>query len=178
MLKLRSTLVLAALSAALLLPFTDAYARGGGGRGGGGGGRGGGGGGGGRGGGGGGGARGGQNNQAIQADQTQITTLNTQINTLTTQINNDTSKITADFVKQQDYIDAQKLIDSDSADVARARDAVIDKLKDQPDYKSASTKEKDGQKKVDQLRANGGSKDAILVASDEDAEIRRHHQQN
>jgi len=168
MFKLRNLLMILGISAALLIPFADAYARGGGGRGGGGGGGGrGGGGGGGRGGGGGGGGGGGaaaqpQVNPVIAADRAQVTTNQSALNAANLSYTNAVTDFTTTFMKTPDYAAAQKGVDDATKELDAARAAVIAKLKaNDTAYKAAVQKEADAKKKLDQIRANGGNRDAI-----------------
>ncbi len=163
MTKLRSALILLGVSAALLIPMSSAFARGGG-RGGGGGGRGGGGGG--RGGGGGGGGGGGamqqapQENPTITADRQQVKTDTATVNTASIAYTDAVKTFSADFMKQPEYADLQKAVDDANKALDAARTAVIDKLKaSSPEYTAATTKEKDAKKKLDQINANGGNRD-------------------
>jgi hypothetical protein len=151
----------------------DAFGQRGGGRGGGGGGRGGGGGGGGGRGGGGGGGGGAparpdpnQNPQVIQ-DRAEIAKIQTELNGVTRKIEDAIRKITADFKNMQEYLDAVKAVAEASAAVGKAREAVTGKLLTVADFKAASAKEAAGRAKLQSLKDNGASRDAINAQSAE-----------
>jgi hypothetical protein len=180
MAKLRSTLIVLGVSAALLLPMSSVFARGGGrGGGGGGGGRGGGGGGmggGGRGGGGGGGGGNGggggaaaaapTENPTITADRAQITSNTTALTTATNAYSKAETDFRVKYMKQPDYADAQKAVDDASKALDAARAVVIAKLKStSSEYKAALAKDTELQKKLTQIRATGGNRDAISATS-------------
>jgi len=143
MTKLRSAIILAGITTALVIASPDAFARGGGGRGGGGGGRGGGGGG--R---GGGGNMGGgqtqqprQENPTITADRQQVTTLTVTYNKANVDYTDALKKFNDDFMKQPEYADAQKADDDATKALEAARNAVIERLKkDNPEYAAADKK--------------------------------------
>ena len=161
---LRSTLITLGTCSLIALSGTNAFARGGGGRGGGGGG-------GGRGGGGMGGGGGGgqqpapviiQENPQITADRQQITTNEATLSTANTEYNKAVSAFQTDFRKHDDYVAARKALDDAQKALDAARTAVVTKLKTQDStYQAAVTKVTASKKKLDQIRASGGSRDAI-----------------
>jgi len=167
----RSVAMAVAVSAAMLVVTGDAFARGG--RGGGGGGRGGGGGG--RGGGGGGGMGGSsgqqmqpqqsQENPTITADKKDLSTLRTAQEKAQREYNDALVKFEKEYEKSPEYADAQKGLEEATKGVNAARDALIEKLKAQPDYKAALAKESDAKKKLDTMRNNGASRDQISSQS-------------
>jgi chromosome segregation ATPase len=152
------------IAAALFMSVDSSFGRGGG-RGGGGRGGGGGGGGGGMGGGGMGGRGGNQQpqvNPTIQADQEQVSTYSAALNAATNVYTTALSTFRTNYMKQPDYAAAQKAVDEANRELDAARSAVIAKLKaSDPAYKAALQKESDARKKLDQIRANGGSRDQI-----------------
>jgi hypothetical protein len=190
---LRNLLVVLGISAALLIPVADAFARGGGGGGRGGGGMGGGGrggggmggggmggggmGGGGMGGGGmGGGGRGGmgggmgggtqvpRESATITQDRQDLATWTSTLTGATTAYSNAVRTFTDAFMKQPDYVAAQKDVDDANKELEAARLAVIAKLKaSDPTYQAAMQKEAAAKKKLDQIRANGGNRDQIAA---------------
>src|SRR4051794_22201069 len=171
---IRTSLLIACVTAAMLVPISDAFARGG--RGGGGGGRGGGGGGGRGGGGMGGGGGGGSQmpapppkpeNPTITADKKEITTLQTALDKANKAYTDAVAKVTKEFQAQPDYVAAQKTVDDANKEVDAARDSCIANLKTQPDYKAATAKETAARAKLDQLKANGASRDAVSAQSSE-----------
>jgi hypothetical protein len=193
MAKLRSILAAIGISAVLLIPLAEAFARGGGG--GGGGGRGGGMGGGGMGGGGmggggmggggmggrgggmggggmGGGGMGGRGAQTpresatITADRQDLATWTETLTGATTSYTNSVKTFTDAFMKQPDYVESQKAVDDANKELEEARLAVIKKLKEKdPTYQAAVKKESDERKKLDKIRANGGNRDQISTQS-------------
>src|ERR1041384_6324413 len=125
---LRNAFILMGICAAILMSFTQAYAgrRGGGG-------------------GGGGGAappRPDPNtNPTVIADKAEISKLNADAIKLQAQIDTAVKKTTAEYLKTPEYAEAQKAADDASAEIAKAKEAGLAKLKAQADYKAATAKE-------------------------------------
>jgi len=114
---------------------------------------------------------GGGNNQpresaTITADRTQITTYSSALNVATTEYNTKLTAFKTDFMKHDDYANAQKAVDQANKELDAARTVVITWLKaNDPAYRAANQKETDSRKKLDQIRANGGNRDQISAQS-------------
>jgi hypothetical protein len=153
MIKLRNAVLLAGVTAALVIASPEAFARGG--RGGGGGGRGGGGGGGNMGGGG----RPQQQqteNPTITADRQQVATLTASFNKANLDYMDALKKFNDEYMKQPEYADAQKAADEANKALEAARTACIERLKkDSAEYNAADKKWKAEQAKLSQMESKG-----------------------
>ncbi len=135
-----------------------------GGRGGGGGGRGGGGGGGY---GGGGGQQAPRVNPAIAQDQQALAAAMSDQQKAQVALDEAIKKMQKDFDATPDVTAAQKAVTDASADLAKAREGVLAKLKTNASYKAAADKVAAAEKKVADLQAKHGSADAISAANSE-----------
>jgi hypothetical protein len=153
MVKFRSLLVVLGLAAMLLIPAADAYARGG--RGGGGGGR-----------GGGGGGAPPPPPDPFAAQNKDVADATTAMKDAEAAYNKGALAFEADYKKTPDYAAAQKTMDDATAEVDAARTAAINKLKTgSVEYKAAVLKVTDARKKLDTIRANGGTREQISAQS-------------
>ena len=102
----------------------------------------------------------------ITADRQELSAATEALNTATTTYRTSVRTFTDDFTKKDDYAAAQKAFDDATKELEDARLAVIKKLKDSdPAYQAAVKKEADARKKLDQIRASGGSRDQISAQS-------------
>jgi hypothetical protein len=105
-------------------------------------------------------------NPALAGDRALVSKCSAELGAANNAYTTAETSFKADFMKQPEYADAQKAVDDDTKALDSARTAVINKLKaSSAPYKTAVQKEADAKKKLDQIRATGGNRDAIAAQS-------------
>jgi len=88
------------------------------------------------------------------------------VETATSAYNTKVAAVTTEFKKQDEYMAARKAYDDAVIAFTAARAAALKKYKaDDADYKAALTKEASAKQKLSDMRATGGSRDAIAEQS-------------
>ena len=106
-------------------------------------------------------------NPTIKADRDQVSTNQAALTTANTAYTKAVSAFMTEYKKKDEYVAARKALEQAQKDLDAARGDVLAKLKtSNADYQSAVAKETAAKKKLDSIRASGGTRDAISAQSD------------